>query len=76
MDSPPIYEGILIQRPNDDAYPHDQTMAGKGLTSDTIPIGKRQNKKQKSFGKLLDYQPHVPGAPLKGPTMSDVIQPP
>lgn len=35
-----------------------------------------ERKVDASVGLLLPYQPRVPGAPLKGPVRSLVIQPP
>ena len=55
-------------------------MSSQTVVQMTATVAQRQRRRTRIrwFGwvRLLTYQPMLPGSPLKGPTMSLVIQPP
>ena len=76
MRNPPLYRSVYASRRG--AY----VVTYAGRKDICCPCGWtgvarfRAQQPGVASGRNADYQPAVPGPPLNGPSMSDVIQPP
>ncbi len=76
--APGLLGRAVRHRHRDDAVPGGAV--GRHLRDVRRPLRRRVDGQRRGVGRLSvhrhDYQPRVPGSPLKGPTTALVIQPP